>query len=187
MKRATFAEDFGFRVAFYFNPRPREEGDKLLCFLRYARLISIHALVKRATRELQRIKSSTEISIHALVKRATLVATNLCWLAYISIHALVKRATLSTCYVNRSTCHFNPRPREEGDLLRPRKTEKATHFNPRPREEGDGFAPSNASSARISIHALVKRATISRYLSSFTVVISIHALVKRATCASIDT
>ena len=72
VKRATGKASQDYRVSLYFNPRPREEGDldrashlradrnfnprlreegdKLLCFLRYARLISIHALVKRATR-----------------------------------------------------------------------------------------------------------------------------------------
>ena len=33
--------------------------------------------------------------------------------------------------------YFNPRPREEGDLLKPIKRLNINHFNPRPREEGD--------------------------------------------------
>ncbi len=32
-----------------FNPRPREEGDSIDAFNRLIELISIHALVKRAT------------------------------------------------------------------------------------------------------------------------------------------
>ena len=55
-----------------FNPRPREEGDlRIVAFVLTRFAISIHALVKRATRR-QSIKSDEEIiSIHALVKRAT--------------------------------------------------------------------------------------------------------------------
>ena len=34
--------------------------------------------------------------------------------------------------------NFNPRPREEGDLLIVFASGVASDFNPRPREEGDG-------------------------------------------------
>ena len=59
-------------VVCYFNPRPREEGD----FKAYARgearsYISIHALVKRATKRKIFFGKHHAISIHALVKRAT--------------------------------------------------------------------------------------------------------------------
>ena len=55
-------------------------------------------------------------------------------------------------------------------------------FNPRPREEGDGLTTDiyNAT-GNISIHALVKRATVVSGGTSFSTAISIHALVKRAT------
>ena len=57
-------------------------------------VISIHALVKRATQYKFPMTEYKEISIHALVKRATN-----CFYVYlaifgISIHALVKRATI---------------------------------------------------------------------------------------------
>ena len=56
----------------YFNPRPREEGDG---FYQAEEdgiiLISIHALVKRATKAEEIIRKKQDISIHALVKRAT--------------------------------------------------------------------------------------------------------------------
>ena len=55
----------------------------------------------------------------------------------ISIHALVKRATNQLSGLICARFNFNPRPREEGDILRAGK-------------KGD---------AAISIHALVKRAT----------------------------
>ena len=59
------------------------------------RSISIHALVKRATDEVGAMDSYPIISIHALVKRATFL-----------ILSLVLRHS-----------NFNPRPREEGDVV----------------------------------------------------------------------
>ena len=77
------------------------------------------------------------ISIHALVKRAT----NFCAVTgirlIISIHALVKRATCRTDTTPDNNCYFNPRPREEGDKRQGYRLDKTDYFNPRPREEGD--------------------------------------------------
>ena len=56
-------------------------------------LISIHALVKRATVAGNWKMSGIKISIHALVKRATLMREHYDLVDFISIHALVKRAT----------------------------------------------------------------------------------------------
>ena len=72
------------------------------------------------------------ISIHALVKRATTDTITNSLLKLISIHALVKRATnrfllLSVLYHN-----FNPRPREEGDLKKPQMTMRAITFQSTP-------------------------------------------------------
>ena len=55
------------------------------------------------------------------------------------------------------------------------------HFNPRPREEGDPYAVYGTDKGVISIHALVKRATIINQQKYLIQLISIHALVKRAT------
>ena len=55
--------------------------------------ISIHALVKRATKTTYTKNQAVKISIHALVKRATDMIPALIDLLDISIHALVKRAT----------------------------------------------------------------------------------------------
>ena len=55
--------------------------------------ISIHALVKRATRDNPEELARLIISIHALVKRATKRAPEMDKYYVISIHALVKRAT----------------------------------------------------------------------------------------------
>ena len=99
-----------------FNPRPREKGDARYAQALNASLISIHALVKRATRQLAFrdcdvgyfnprprekgdyeipavTKQNMEISIHALVKRATSSSHKMQTSRRISIHALVKRAT----------------------------------------------------------------------------------------------
>ena len=54
---------------------------------------------------------------------------------------------------------FNPRPREEGDYNQTFRGTLQIHFNPRPREEGDAFVGQLTSIYKISIHALVKRAT----------------------------
>ena len=58
-------------------------------------VISIHALVKRATDYDEKLKAVEEISIHALVKRATTGSDFKTTGDIISIHALVKRATLA--------------------------------------------------------------------------------------------
>ena len=49
MKRATkLLGDLDYNIE-HFNPRPREEGDRSVAFSSDIELISIHALVKRAT------------------------------------------------------------------------------------------------------------------------------------------
>ena len=100
-------------------------------------IISIHALVKRATVTLPLSTHTSYISIHALVKRATAVGIRQQFVFFISIHALVKRATRFYSVLSAVVRYFNPRPREEGDHL-----------------------PNlNRPYLAISIHALVKRAT----------------------------
>ena len=177
----------GLRGAFFIN------GD-----------ISIHALVKRATR-LHRVgvpcrpyfnprprKEGDNRPDSACVgksnfnprprKEGDLVATNLCWLAYISIHALVKRATIVASSATGGRNYFNPRPRKEGDVQYEKKIFHNQYFNPRPRKEGDQEGDDwKHPYDIISIHALVKRATAQQYEAQLTRVISIHALVKRAT------
>ena len=58
------------------------------------KIISIHALAKRATAEQRWIRRKENISIHALAKRATIASrlSNVIGMN-ISIHALAKRAT----------------------------------------------------------------------------------------------
>ena len=57
------------------------------------------------------------ISIHALAKRATYVLVPEYHKDHISIHALVKRATIYSTLYQCFYFYFNPRPREEGDLM----------------------------------------------------------------------
>ena len=78
-------------------------------------MISIHALVKRATYEIPAVNKANMISIHALVKRATKTPILIKADQNISIHALVKRATLYYVHAQCNLHYFNPRPREEGD------------------------------------------------------------------------
>ena len=77
--------------------------------------ISIHALVKRATTKSLGVLLHKSISIHALVKRATTLTVTGAAIADISIHALVKRATLLRGRRRIYYVDFNPRPREKGD------------------------------------------------------------------------
>ena len=56
------------------------------------------------------------ISIHALVKRATTYMRFFLYRFDISIHALVKRATWAFRPEELRLFYFNPRPREEGDF-----------------------------------------------------------------------
>ena len=78
----------------------------------------------------------------------------------ISIHALVKRATYPNYRQGNLRLHFNPRPREEGDTRYTKQRHHKEDFNPRPREEGDVFTKARYNIDNISIHALVKRATL---------------------------
>ena len=101
----------------YFNPRPREEGDYWLTDKPKESTISIHALVKRATKTPDGVAKAMAISIHALVKRAT-----------------------NTKIDSRDIIpNFNPRPREEGDSQKVSTRTFTSNFNPRPREEGDSL------------------------------------------------
>ena len=94
MKRATLYVTADYKTILKFQSTPSWRGrPKLLCFLRYARLISIHALMKRATRTDFCCSLVSCISIHALVKRATSFTLINNSRQCISIHALVKRAT----------------------------------------------------------------------------------------------
>ena len=65
------------KFCYYFNPRPREEGDETTVFDGQTFTISIHALVKRATKSPSVRGFVLRISIHALVKRATTSAKQL--------------------------------------------------------------------------------------------------------------
>ena len=78
----------------------------------------------------------------------------------ISIHALVKRATHLSVYQTLINFYFNPRPRKEGDSVKHHLSIPCNYFNPRPRKEGDKAFSTVIVNGTISIHALVKRATI---------------------------
>ena len=137
MKRATTGSSHSNPQFPYFNPRPREEGDRNR---RYRR--QCHAYFNPRPREegdevLCKTSAKLNISIHALVKRATTFITEYNKTIAISIHALVKRATLTQVLQRCALRYFNPRPREEGDWRRGVYNVGNFDFNPRPREEGD--------------------------------------------------
>ena len=71
------------------------------------------------------------------MKRATQTADITTCGIMISIHALVKRATVKLPVTKTISSDFNPRPREEGDVLWKKMVLPINYFNPRPREEGD--------------------------------------------------
>ena len=93
VKRATLSLWCRLSSVYYFNPRPREEGDVDWEKETKKLYISIHALVKRATNLDFGLGLPCGISIHALVKRATCHSRGEIYYRFISIHALVKRAT----------------------------------------------------------------------------------------------
>ena len=115
MKRATkVSYPFSF-LTFYFNPRPREEGDLLCVECNEELKISIHALVKRATS--CRILQMDNIRNFNPRPR--------------------EEGDKPRLSKNYPTTYFNPRPREEGDYRLYPQEEQQGYFNPRPREEGD--------------------------------------------------
>ena len=169
----------------YFNPRPREEGDEFISADYKSRNpISIHALVKRATiifgnsihtcrnfnprpREegdylLRHLRKSQIISIHALVKRATFSTSTFVINALDFNPRPREEGDLSVKASSQISNYFNPRPREEGDAIAHSQKLVQSYFNPRPREEGDRLNVALVILADISIHALVKRATLFR-------------------------
>ena len=132
-----------------------------LCFKYFVlyNIISIHALVKRATKLLPFSVAKIGISIHALVKRATLCFKYFVLYNIISIHALVKRATkllpFSVAKIGISI-----------HALVKRATRRVIaniygglYFNPRPREEATGSKQIFRICMIFQSHALVKRAT----------------------------
>ena len=73
---------------------------------------------------------------------------------------------IHTAAVVAEKSDFNPRPREEGDAVLRTDFIDYSYFNPRPREEGDGKLPVfKLVRLFISIHALVKRATLPKFSS----------------------
>ena len=99
------------------------------------------------------------ISIHALVKRATNTGDVIYEYDDISIHALVKRATGSLSPFFEGGVDFNPRPREEGDRscrLGGKRCDISIHALVK---RATMYDAAKDALDKISIHALVKRAT----------------------------
>ena len=126
-------------------------------------LISIHALLKRATKRGYQKGTTPIISIHALLKRATEWEIKYKHTVKISIHALLKRATVPIRWSHFRSDYFNPRSPEESDKLVQLNQKQNWGFQStlswRERLDTDYF---NWINDNISIHALLKRATIFR-------------------------
>ena len=174
----------GRRSGSYFNPRPRKEGDTFSpCQYYTVHSISIHALAKRAT-----INSDPEqfymfISIPALAKWATTGDQFTFDGQLISIHALAKRATDSGSNRGMPLLYFNPRPRKESDELESAcVTAEGISIHALAKRATWTKCDDNEYT-RISIHALAKRATERKAMALAEKAISIHALAKRATYA----
>ena len=88
--------------------------------------------MKRATQTEPPVNTKDLISIHALVKRATSAVDGEVIYDGISIHALVKRATDELTDEQVKALHFNPRPREEGDLMLSARSKQTPLFQSTP-------------------------------------------------------
>ena len=121
------------------------------------------------------------ISIHALVKRATFKINNKTVFDFISIHALVKRATTRSCTFTISSV-FQSTPSWRGRHVKLWDKRIRNEFQSTPSWRGRRCFTSGIKwRYKISIHALVKRATFCHDKLHLFQMISIHALVKRAT------
>ncbi len=123
-------------------------------------IISIHALVKRATSLCRKFSFRLLFQSTPSWRGRPLAEPSCSLLWAISIHALVKRATQHNC--RRAWCyhHFNPRPREEGDSAFWRRLMTHDIFQSTPSWRGRLPAITiESTGSDISIHALVKRAT----------------------------
>ena len=144
--------------------------------------VSIHALLRRATISLPISQPIRGVSIHALLRRATQGLQGAHTAQDVSIHALLRRATYIYDVYRHYTSCFNPRPPAEGDYCISSPALKGESFNPRPPAEGDAPLHSEATLHHsVSIHALLRRATIHALLLSPSERVSIHALLRRAT------
>ena len=124
---------------FYFNPRTREECDKLSSStMPYA--ASFQSTHSRGVRRVKpvAINCVNKISIHALARSATPMGNHINPDLYISIHALARSATISS-----------------RDLSFTMKKFQSTHSRGvRQKHSEKRIAP-----CRISIHALARSAT----------------------------
>ena len=122
--------------------------------------------MKRATLQRKIYIVVCSISIHALVKRATYLPSNTGGLARDFNPRPREEGDARQSIRQFYTRYFNPRPREEGDQTLLLQLSEHSYFNPRPREEGDIMLDGSVVFIRISIHALVKRATEKRQEAS---------------------
>ena len=140
VKRATFICYNDYNETRYFNPRPREEGDGITV----DEYISEKNFNPRPREEgdvsRKLLIKTIEISIHALVKRATKERKYCVTDCQYFNPRPREEGDLLSITILSVIIHFNPRPREEGDRQKLIRMATQNYFNPRPREEGDGKA-----------------------------------------------
>ena len=127
------------------------------------------------------------ISIHALLKRATKFSELLLLLNFISIHALLKRATGVDREIKFYRPHFNSRSPEESDLNKIIVRGQESDFNSRSPEESDLMKEQFAISTDNFNSRSPEESDLGKHDNRYRhILISIHALLKRATYGRIN-
>lgn len=94
-ERATIGARACTHTSLSFNPHPRREGGSEQIPGSSQHDVSIHALARRATRDLGAVGGHVDVSIRALPGRATLSRPCLLSATEVSIRALAGRATVT--------------------------------------------------------------------------------------------
>ena len=104
----------------------------------------------------------------------------------ISIHAPARGATAILPPLLLCSSNFNPRSREGSDEHATDTDNAPGYFNPRSREGSDAISEQQAQSARISIHAPARGATVQYHVVLLRADISIHAPARGATYTCLE-
>ena len=181
MKRATLhSSPNRWHSSFQSTPSWRGRRRGQLCKLIH-KPISIHALMKRATAQAALPYLDTIISIHALMKRATSITGNRgLWQIFQSTPSWRGRHIPIFVYPSNAIFQSTPSWRGRRNLI----DKYSIYFDISIHalmKRATLLAVYIITCFCISIHALMKRATRNLYDTSELVDISIHALMKRAT------
>ena len=138
--------------------------------------------MKTATDEERYVSGTISISIHAVMKTATKNVGSKISSGAISIHAVMKTATKLVQTLVSWVVHFNPCSHEDCNNSNLPTCWQKKYFNPCSHEDCNVIATKRSiNSGNISIHAVMKTATKMTVVFIMTVWISIHAVMKTAT------